>query len=81
VVYVGQVDAITALTTATPGTQWFTVYLWCPRDVAAQRLVARASSDIAARMRAWDETRPLADADLTLNTAAQAIHDRIQQLD
>ncbi len=88
VVHVGQVEAITALTTATPGTQWLTVYLWCPRAVAAQRLIARSPSDTAARMRAWDQTRPLSDADLTLNTAAvsardaaRAIHAQIHRQD
>ncbi|HEY0485934.1 MAG TPA: hypothetical protein VGD72_06760 [Mycobacteriales bacterium] len=33
------------------------VLLWCPRDVAWERLAARGSRDADDRIRAWDETR------------------------
>jgi hypothetical protein len=45
------------------------VYLWCPRAVAAERIEARATGDTAERLRVWDATDPLHDADLILNTA------------
>ncbi len=54
-----QVPAIDALTKATPDTRWTVVYLWCPRDVAEARIVARATGDTSARLRAWEETEPL----------------------
>jgi guanylate kinase len=54
---------------ATPDVAWTVVYLWCPREVAAQRAGARGSTDLEARLAAWDETEPLPNADLTLNTA------------
>ncbi|GAB7049053.1 hypothetical protein JCM9534A_41790 [Catenuloplanes indicus JCM 9534] len=69
VVHLGQVPAIDALTKATPDTRWTVVYLWCPRDVAEARIVARATGDTSARLRAWEETEPVAEPDLFLNTA------------
>lgn len=68
-----------------PATQWITVWLWCPRDVALGRITERGTGDTAARLRAWDETAPLPDADISINTAdvhpaeaAAAIHSRVQ---
>ena len=84
VVHLGQVEAITAVTEAIPDASWITAYLWCPRDVAEQRIIARNTGDAPARLQAWDETPPLPDADLAINTAetspdaaAQEIHQRI----
>jgi len=84
VLHLGQVEAVTAIT-GTLATQWLTVWLWCPRDVAARRIAKRGTGDEAARLRAWDETQPLPDADLLINTAeinpieaAKTIHDGIQ---
>jgi guanylate kinase len=67
IVHLGQVEAVGRIRSAL-GT-WLAVSLWCPRDVAEVRVRARGSTDIEARLRAWDETEPLADADLALNTA------------
>ena len=39
------------------------------REVAAARVVSRGSTDLDARLRAWDETEPLPDADLAIDTA------------
>jgi len=69
VVHLGQVPAIEALIRATTPARWLVVYLWCPREVAAQRISARATGDDVARLVAWDETDPLPDADLIINTA------------
>jgi guanylate kinase len=70
VVHLGQARAIPAVTAATPDADWFIVALWCPRDEAVRRVEQRATGDTEARLRAWDETEPLARADLTLDTAA-----------
>lgn len=68
VVHLGQVEAVERVTSSTPG-DWLVVSLWCPRDTAAARIIGRGSTDLDARLRAWDETEPLPSADLTLNTA------------
>jgi guanylate kinase len=86
VLHVGQVEAVKAVTTALPpARQWVTVWLWCPRDVAAARITKRGTGDTASRLRAWDETAPLPDADISVNTAdvhpadaAATIHRRVQ---
>ena len=69
VLHLGQVEAIHAVTKATPDTRWLTVYLWCPRHIAATRIEDRGTGDTDARLRAWDETEPLPTADLVINTA------------
>lgn len=70
VLHLGQVGAVKAITVALPpATQWVTVWLWCPRDIAAGRITERGTGDTAARLRAWDETAPLPDADISINTA------------
>lgn len=87
VLHLGQVEAVKAVTAALPGTQWLVVWLWCPRDVAIKRLAKRGASDVAVRLRAWDDTEPLPGADISLNTAegcpadaATTIHRGIQSL-
>lgn len=86
VLHVGQTEAVRAVTASVPATQWVVVSLWCPRDVAAERIAERGTGDMAARLCAWDETEPLPDADLSINTAhvhpaevAEAIHCRVQK--
>jgi guanylate kinase len=70
VLHVGQPEAVEAVTAALPpATQWITVWLWCPRDVAAGRITERGTADTAERLRAWDETAPLPEADISINTA------------
>jgi guanylate kinase len=88
VLHLGQVEAVEAITAATLDTRWLVVSLWCPRDVAAQRIADRGDTDPAARLSAWDETRPLLSSDLTINTttkpaelAARQIHQRVTGLD
>lgn len=86
VLHVGQVGAVKAVTTTLPpAIQWVTVWLWCPRDVATARITKRGTGDTIARLRAWDETAPLPNADISINTAdvhpadaAAAIHRRVQ---
>lgn len=69
VIHVGQPEGIDAITAALPYVQWFRVYLWCPRDIAAERLSARSLDDLDERLQAWDATPSLVSADLTFNTA------------
>jgi guanylate kinase len=54
VLHLGQVAGIQAVT-AYPAL-WITVLLWCSRATTAQRAQARGSTDIDARLAAWDET-------------------------
>jgi guanylate kinase len=63
------------------GRVWTVVYVWCPRDIAEERLTARNLEDVEDRLRAWDQTLPLENPELTINTAhavpdaaAQEIH-------
>jgi guanylate kinase len=82
VVHLGQRPAVVAVTAAVPGARWCVVYLWCPREVAVQRIIARRTGDTDARLRAWDDTEPLPEADLSLNTAdmsARAAAERIHR--
>jgi len=69
VVHVGQPEAVGAVIDATTPASWLKVSLWCPRETARTRLIARGSTDIADRLRAWDETAPLTHADLALDTS------------
>jgi guanylate kinase len=85
VLHVGQLGAVKAVTAALPpATKWITVWLWCPRDIAARRITERGTADTTARLRAWDETPPLPEADISINTAdvhpadaAATIHSRV----
>jgi guanylate kinase len=54
VLHLGQVAGIHAVT-AYPA-RWITVLLWCSRETTAERALARGSTDIDARLIAWDET-------------------------
>ena len=81
VLHLGQVEAIEAVVKSTPDAKWSVVYLWCPRDVAEKRLMARNPADVERRLEAWDQTMPLEGADLTIDTghvtpdaAAEEIH-------
>jgi guanylate kinase len=72
VVHVGQPAAVDAVLQRTPGTRWWVVALWCPRDVAAQRLQERETTDPGPRLDVWDSTPPLALPATTINTADYA---------
>ncbi|MGH3827098.1 MAG: kinase [Pseudonocardiaceae bacterium] len=85
VLHLGQIGAVKAVTAALPtATQCVTVWLWCPRDIALRRITERGTGDTTARLRAWDETPPLPEADISINTAdvhpanaAAIIHSRV----
>jgi guanylate kinase len=69
ILHMGQFEAVDTVVKATPGVQWLIVYLWCPREVAEQRIKARKDEDTPLRLQAWKETKPLSQAHLTINTA------------
>lgn len=54
VIHLGQLAGVRAVTTFPA--RWVTVLLWCSRQTAAERAHARGSTDIDARLAAWDET-------------------------
>jgi guanylate kinase len=54
VLHLGQIEGIHAVT-AYPA-HWITVLLWCSRETTAQRVHARGSDDVEARLTVWDET-------------------------
>ncbi|WP_208814524.1 kinase [Micromonospora echinofusca] len=70
VLHLGQPAAIGAVREATPSIRWVVVSLWCPRRIAAARIVARKTGDAGDRLTAWDETEPLPSADMEFDTAA-----------
>ncbi len=80
VLHLGQVEAIDAVVGATPRTRWLVVHLWCPRDVAAERIAARGHGDAAARLRAWDDTRSPARYDVAIDTAETTPDDAAQEI-
>jgi guanylate kinase len=73
VLQLGQPDAIQAIRRATISTRWVIAHLYCPRDVALDRIASRGDVDAHERMRAWDETPPLSGADLALDTSASSV--------
>lgn len=88
VVHLGQVEAIAAVRASFPDTAWTTVELWCPRDVASERIKARGTGDDLERLAAWDKTIRLAagHADLRVDTSkycptesARLINDTVEQ--
>lgn len=87
VIHLGQIPAIDAVRAAIPEASWFVVSLSCPREATRERLQERNPQDVEERLRVWEETLPLADADLYLDTgsitatdSARAVHRRVQSL-
>lgn len=54
VVHLGQVAGVRAVSSYPAN--WLSVLLWCPRETTEQRVSARGSTDVDARLTAWDET-------------------------
>lgn len=69
VLHLGQPEAVDAVVAATPETHWLVLALWCPRDVANSRLQQRGSTDLQARLDAWDATPLLPPPATTLDTS------------
>lgn len=87
VLHLGQTEAVGAITAAIPALQWVVVWLWCPRGIAVERIAERGTGDITDRLQAWEETKPLPEADLSINTAevcpvdaAARIHSQVNTL-
>lgn len=80
VLHLGQPEAVSAITAARPDVHWTVVELWCPRGIAAQRIVGRGTGDITARLAAWDDTQHLAAADLRIDTSEIPPADAARQI-
>lgn len=68
VVHVGQPAAVDRIASI-PDARWLVVELWCPRDIAAARLVARGTVDTTQRLEVWDKTPRLINPDLVIDTS------------
>ncbi|WP_301851121.1 kinase [Rhodococcus pyridinivorans] len=80
VLHLGQPEGIDALTRSAPSITWILVELWCPRDVAVERIVARATGDTEARIAAYDQTKRLATADIRLLTNEKSPRDCAEKI-
>ncbi|MEU7842618.1 kinase [Micromonospora sp. NPDC049114] len=67
VLHLGQTAAVEAVKKADRTITWLVVYLWCARDIAEERMKARKTGDVPARLKAWDETEGI-EADLRIDT-------------
>ncbi|MET8229328.1 kinase [Micromonospora sp. NPDC005298] len=80
VLHLGQPDGINAVRNAFPSGSWIVVYIWSSRSIAATRIEARQTGDIAERLAAWDAT-PLVDADVEINTGELSAKQAAQRID
>lgn len=73
ILHLGQVAGVKAVIQSTPNFGWLAVSLWCSRQIASERLAERGSRgiDLKQRLDAWDETEPLNNAHLTIDTGSQ----------
>lgn len=69
VLHLAEPAALDELAARFPDTAWHVVLLSCPRDVAAQRIHARATGDTAARLAAYDAFRAPERVDQRVDTA------------
>jgi guanylate kinase len=81
IVHFDQPSAVEAVTAATPQLRWRVVELWCPREIAAARITQSDPKDAQRCLAAYDETPPLVDPQLWVDTskvsparAAKQIH-------
>ncbi|MFE6648736.1 hypothetical protein ACFVJS_19365 [Nocardioides sp. NPDC057772] len=69
VLHLGQVEAVNAVVSSVADARWTVVALWCPAEVAADRLERRGSGDVDARLAAWRATERLERADIRIDTS------------
>ncbi|MCO8271537.1 kinase [Actinoplanes sp. TRM 88003] len=69
ILHLGQPEAIHKVVEGTTATSWLTVYVWCPRETAIERIIARGTGDHLARLEAWDATPVLPTAHVEINSA------------
>ncbi|AEA23384.1 putative kinase [Pseudonocardia dioxanivorans CB1190] len=69
VVHAGQPEVIDAVVAAIPGAHWLVVALSCPREVAEQRIIARATGDTTERLWLWDRTPVLMQPVVAIDTS------------
>lgn len=80
VLHLGQPEAIEAVRSATPAVHWTVVELTTPRDVAIERFDQRNPHDAADRLKAWDETPPLKNASLRIDTSKTSVEEAANQI-
>ncbi|MDO3651174.1 kinase [Nocardia mangyaensis] len=80
VLHLGQPEAVSTVIAVRPDVHWIVVELWCSREIAAQRLDARGTDDMDARLDAWDDTQHLAGADLRIDTSEILPADAARQI-
>lgn len=68
IVHVGSPDRLDAILTAGLG-DWLTVELWCPLDVATDRLRRRNPHDVQQRLAVWHQT-PRLNLQLRIDTSS-----------
>jgi len=70
VLHVGQAEAVSAVRHAFRAANWTVVDLWCPREIARERLAARGDAAVLDRLAVWDATsRRSGLADLMIDTS------------
>ncbi|HZN20630.1 MAG TPA: kinase [Micromonosporaceae bacterium] len=80
VLHLGQREGVDAARRAFPAERWLVVSLWCSREVAAERIAARDTGDIADRLAAWDGTEPVT-ADLSIDTGNTSPDESARKID
>ncbi|MBW0105801.1 kinase [Pseudonocardia sp. KRD291] len=70
ILHLAEPAALDELAVRFPDIAWHVVLLSCPRDVAEQRIRARATGDAAARLAAYDAFQALEHVDQRVDTAA-----------
>ncbi|MFI7586255.1 kinase [Spongisporangium articulatum] len=78
VLALGQVAAVWAVAQSVPSARWLTVELWCPRDEAKRRLLARDPQDVERRLAVWDATEHLPQSDLVIDTRTTALAEVVE---
>lgn len=81
ILHLGQVEAVDAVVSTVSGALWVVVSLWCPENVAVDRLRQRGSVDVTARLEAWRATPELGVADLRFDTSMVQPCDAARRID
>jgi guanylate kinase len=69
VLHLGSPERVQKVLSHKPDMQWLVVEMTCPRAVAKARLTERNADDVADRLRIFDQTPPLPEADLQIDTS------------
>jgi len=80
VVQLGQPEAVEAMRSRVPEVAWLVVELVAPREVVAERVASRDTGDDAERMRHYDGTPRLVEADLVIDTSQETAEEVAAQI-